>query len=99
MDPYATLGVEPEASDEDIKRAFRRLSLTYHPDRWLDDDEKRVAGSQWLRIASAYDTLSDTKKRMVRVAGCGFPLCRRPPRPPALLLPLVHAAGVRRAWR
>lgn len=66
MDPYATLGVEPEASDEDIKRAFRRLSLTYHPDRWLDDDEKRVAGSQWLRIASAYDTLSDTKKRMVR---------------------------------
>ena len=64
-DLYATLGVEPTCTDDDIKRAYRRLSRTYHPDRRLDIDEKRAAAPHWLRISAAYDILADDRKRMV----------------------------------
>ena len=64
-DLYDTLGVDRSASEDDIKQAFRRLSMTYHPDRRLDPEEKRVAGVHWLDIAAAYDVLSDSKRRMV----------------------------------
>ena len=62
---YDTLGILPEASDDDIKRAYRRLSMTYHPDRRLDAEEKRVASAHWLDISEAYDVLSDGTKRMI----------------------------------
>ena len=64
-DLYETLGVESDASGDDIKRAYRRLSMTYHPDRRLDEEEKRAAGKEWLRISSAYDILADSQRRMV----------------------------------
>jgi DnaJ-class molecular chaperone len=64
-DLYATLGVESTAEAEDIKKAYRRLSLTYHPDRRLSLEEKQAAGPHWLKIAAAYDVLADEKKRMV----------------------------------
>ena len=64
-DLYAALGVEPSCSEDDIKRAYRRLSLTYHPDRRLDAEEKAAAGAHWLRISAAYDVLADDHKRMV----------------------------------
>ena len=62
---YSTLGVEPDADVDAIKRAYRRLSRTYHPDRRLDADEKAAAGPHWLKINAAYDVLIDEKKRMV----------------------------------
>ena len=64
-DLYATLGVESSASEDDIRRAYRRLSMTYHPDRRLDPEEQRAAAPLWLRISSAYDVLADSRKRMV----------------------------------
>ena len=62
---YSTLGLDPTCSEDDIKRAYRRLSRTYHPDRRLDMDEKRAAAPHWLRISAAYDILADDRKRMV----------------------------------
>ena len=62
---YDVLGVAPEASEEDIRRAYRRLSMTYHPDRRLEPAEKRAAGPHWLRIVRAHEILGDSRKRMV----------------------------------
>ena len=62
---YDTLGVEADASADDIKKAYRRLSMTFHPDRHLEFDEKQAAARQWLQISAAYDVLADGQKRLV----------------------------------
>ena len=69
MDPsepslYDTLGVDENASAATITAAYRRLSRTYHPDRWLEPEEKREASKRWLGISAAYDVLADDRKRM-----------------------------------
>ena len=69
MDPsepslYDTLGVDENASAASITAAYRRLSRTYHPDRWLEPEEKREANKRWLGISAAYDVLADDRKRM-----------------------------------
>ena len=62
MEYYDVLGVRTDSSEEDIKRAFRRLSRTFHPDRRLDEEEKRSASAQWLRISQAHEVLIDERK-------------------------------------
>lgn len=58
-DYYATLGVERTASDEDIKKAYRKLARKFHPDVSKEKD----AEEQFKAIAEAYQTLSDKEKR------------------------------------
>lgn len=64
-DLYAILGLERGASPADIKRAYRSLSLIYHPDkqRNVDDDEKRKASERFVEIQKAYSTLSDPEAK------------------------------------
>ena len=64
-DLYAVLGLERGASPADIKRAYRSLSLIYHPDkqRNVDDDEKRKASERFVEIQKAYSTLSDPEAK------------------------------------
>ncbi|ALH22957.1 chaperone protein DnaJ [Chrysochromulina ericina virus CeV-01B] len=57
---YSILGVEQNASQEDIKRAYRKLSLNLHPDRNKGDIQKE---EQYKKINSAYNTLSDPNER------------------------------------
>lgn len=57
MSLYSTLGVEKNASNIDIKKAFRKLSMKYHPDKPEGDAEK------YKKISNAYDILSDSQKR------------------------------------
>ena len=56
-DHYQTLGVEKNASQEDIKKAFRKLAHQYHPDKNKGDDSK------FKEVNEAYQTLSDEGKR------------------------------------
>jgi len=56
MDYYSILGVPRTASQEDIKRAYRKLAMKHHPDKGGDE-------TRFKEINTAYDTLSDSQKR------------------------------------
>jgi molecular chaperone DnaJ len=60
QDYYATLGVPREASAEDLKKAYRKLAMQYHPDR--NPGDKR-AETRFKEINEAYDVLKDEQKR------------------------------------
>lgn len=57
---YSLLGLEPAASPDDIKKAYRKLVFRYHPDRNPDD---RDAVGKFKQILEAYQVLSDEDKR------------------------------------
>ncbi|MBI5521620.1 MAG: J domain-containing protein [Desulfarculus sp.] len=59
-DYYQVLGVEKTASPEDIKKAYRKLALKYHPDRNKDD---KNAEEKFKEVGEAYAVLSDPEKR------------------------------------
>ena len=56
-DYYAILGVSRSASADDIKKAYRKMALKYHPDKNSDPG----AEEKFKEIAEAYDVLSDCK--------------------------------------
>jgi DnaJ-class molecular chaperone len=59
-DYYATLGVAKDASQDDLKKAYRKLAMKWHPDKNPGD---KVAEAKFKDIGEAYDTLSDADKR------------------------------------
>jgi curved DNA-binding protein len=59
-DYYKTLGVDKKASTDEIKKAYRKLALKYHPDRNKSDPD---AESKFKEISEAYAVLSDAEKR------------------------------------
>jgi molecular chaperone DnaJ len=59
-DLYKVLGVSKKASDEEIKKAYRKLARKYHPDRNPDDP---AAEEKFKEISAAHDTLADPQKR------------------------------------
>uniref|UniRef100_A0A7S1CED9 J domain-containing protein n=1 Tax=Bicosoecida sp. CB-2014 TaxID=1486930 RepID=A0A7S1CED9_9STRA len=60
-DYYAVLGVRRDASDDELKKAYRKLAMKWHPDKNRDNQEK--ASEQFKLINEAYDVLSDKEKR------------------------------------
>jgi len=73
--PYEVLGVAKTASDDEIKKAYRKLARRFHPDRNPDD---KAAEEQFKEVQAAYDVLSDPEKRRAyntfgAAGGRGFP--------------------------
>jgi len=58
-DYYETLGIARNATDEEIRRAFRKLAFTYHPDHNREDG----AEERFKEVNEAYEVLSDPEKR------------------------------------
>jgi molecular chaperone DnaJ len=84
LDYYKTLGVSKDASDEEIKKAYRRLALQYHPDRNPDNKE---AEARIREINAAYEVLSDpaTRKSYERITVDAYEVREEPPDPEVIL--------------
>src|SRR5210317_1062954 len=59
MDYYSTLGVNKNASQDEIKKAYKKMSMQHHPDRTGGDDSK------FKEINEAYQTLNDPQKKQM----------------------------------
>ncbi len=59
-DPYSVLGVAKDASESDIKKAFRKLAKKYHPDQNKDD---KTAAQRFSEVNQAYEIVGDKEKR------------------------------------
>ena len=63
LDPYSVLGVSRDASMDEIKKAYRKLSRKYHPDANINNPNKEQAEEMFKQVQQAYDQIrrvSDT---------------------------------------
>ena len=61
-DPYAILGVSPNASDEEIKKAYRALAKKYHPDNYQNSPLADLASEKMKEINAAYDEIQSRRQ-------------------------------------
>lgn len=59
-DPYQVLGVSPNASEEEVKRAYRELARKYHPDNYQNNPLADLAEEKMKQINEAYDVITKT---------------------------------------
>ncbi|KAL5998877.1 hypothetical protein ACLOJK_009825 [Asimina triloba] len=63
VDYYKVLGVEKNAKEDDLKKAYRKLAMKWHPDK--NPNNKKEAEAKFKQISEAYDVLSDPQKRVI----------------------------------
>ncbi|MCE3051876.1 hypothetical protein HAX54_051095 [Datura stramonium] len=63
VDYYKVLGVDKNATDDDLKKAYRKLAMKWHPDK--NPQNKKEAEAKFKQISEAYDVLSDSQKKAV----------------------------------
>lgn len=61
--PYTVLGIDKSATDEEVKKAYRRMAMKYHPDRveTMGEEIKRNAEKQFKEINEAYETIKNER--------------------------------------
>ena len=57
MDPYKILGVSPDATDEEVKKAYKQLSKKYHPDANINNPNKEQAEEMFKNVQQAYQII------------------------------------------
>merc|ERR1712137_169662 len=62
-DYYKTLGISKDASENDIKKAYKKMAMKYHPDRNIDNQEN--AEKMFKEVSEAYEVLSDPEKKQI----------------------------------
>ena len=60
-DPYAVLGLQSGASEEEVKKAYRRLSRKYHPDANINNPNKDAMEQKFIEVQAAYDAIMNKK--------------------------------------
>ncbi|KAG7369168.1 chaperone protein DnaJ [Nitzschia inconspicua] len=69
--PYEVLGVPKDASESDIKKAYRKLALQHHPDKHTTEEGKQQATVIFAKISNSYEILSDPQKKREYDMGAG----------------------------
>jgi DnaJ-class molecular chaperone len=59
---YDVLGVAPDVSDDQLKRAYKKLAMKWHPDKHGGSDEAKI---KFQEISASFETLADPDKRQV----------------------------------
>lgn len=62
MNPYDVLGVKPDASEDEIKKAYKALSRKYHPDANINNPNKAQAEEKFKQVQQAYSQIMDARK-------------------------------------
>lgn len=70
-DPYSLLGVDRNASDDEVKKAYRRLSRKYHPDANINNPHKEEAEAKFKEVQQAYQQIMDERERGYSSDGYG----------------------------
>lgn len=63
IDPYSILGISPNASDEEVKKAYRKLSRIYHPDANIDNPNKEQAEEKFKQVQQAYEQIMKEREQ------------------------------------
>lgn len=72
IDPYSVLGVDRTASDDEVKKAYRRLSRKYHPDANINNPDKDEAEDRFKEIQQAYQQIMDERQHGYSSSGGGY---------------------------
>lgn len=71
LDPYKVLGVDSSASDDEVKKAYRKLSRKYHPDANVNNPNKAQAEEKFKEVQQAYDQIVREREQGIR-GGSGY---------------------------
>lgn len=71
-DPYKVLGVSQDATDDDIKKAYRELSRKYHPDANINNPNKDKAEEMFKLVQQAYDQIMNERKNGSSYGDSGY---------------------------
>ena len=71
-DPYEVLGVSRNASEEEVKKAYRSLVQKYHPDKYVGNPLEDLAQEKMKEINAAYDAISNKKEQGTYASGSGY---------------------------
>lgn len=70
-DPYSVLGIQRNATDDEVKAAYRELAKKYHPDHYSDSPLADLASEKMKEINEAYDKIMNERKRRVNTSDFG----------------------------